>query len=70
MTELVIIKAGNNYYRFKDGSYFPCDMNKASVFPLERLEEAKELCSTLHQAGIAEASLKKLFIIEEPYLEG
>jgi len=69
MTELLIIKAGENYYRFKDGNYFPCDMNKASVFPIERLDEAKELCSTLHKDGIPEASLKKLFIIEEPYLE-
>jgi hypothetical protein len=69
MTELLIIKAGEIYYCFKDGIYFPCEMNKASVFPLERAGEAKELCAALHRGGIADASLKKLFIIEEPYLE-
>lgn len=69
MIELLIIKAGDSYYRFRDGKSFPCEMNKASVFPLDRIEEAKDLCAILHRGGIAEASLKKLSIIEEPYME-
>lgn len=69
MMELLIIKAKGGYYRFKDGSYLPCELNKASVFPLDRVKEARKLCATLHRDGIAEAYLKKLTIIEEPYLE-
>ena len=44
-------------------------MNKGSVFPLEQVEKAKRLCAALKQDGIADASLIKLTIIEEPHVE-
>ncbi len=68
VTELLIIRAKDNYYRFKDGSYFPCRLNKGSVFPLGQVEKAKKLCTILQKDGIAEVSLMKLTIVEEPYL--
>ncbi len=67
MTELLIIKAKESYYRFSDDGYLPCEMDKSSVFPLEQVEKAKEMCTALHLDGIADASLIKLTIIEEPY---
>ncbi len=69
MTELLIIKGKGCYYRFKDGDYYPCELNKASVFPLDRVEEVRALCNSLHKDGIADISLRKLTIVEEPYLE-
>ncbi len=69
MKELLIIKAKDGYYRFKPEGYFLCELNKASVFPLDRVGEAKALCATLHRDGITEAALMKLIITEEPYLE-
>jgi hypothetical protein len=69
MTELLIIKAGDDYFRFREDGFVPCAMNKASVFPLTKLAEAKALCQKLRDAGIAGAALHKLTIIEEPYIE-
>lgn len=66
MKELLIIKAGNDYYRFDGGSYFPCELSKASVFPLNKVESAGKLCTTLREDGI-EAALIKLTIFEEKY---
>ena len=34
MTELLIIKAGESYFRCREDNFDPCEMNKASVFPL------------------------------------
>ena len=69
MKELLIIKAKEGYYRFTDDGYLPCEMNKGSVFPLKEVEKAKEMCAALYRDGIADASLIKLTIIEEPYVE-
>jgi hypothetical protein len=69
MTELLIIKAGDDYFRFKEESFEPCAMNKASVFPLTQLKEAKMLCRRLRDAGTVGVALRKLTIIEEPYID-
>jgi len=67
MTELLIIKAGDDYFRFQEESFAPCAMNKASVFPLTELDKAERLCQRLRDAGLAEVALHKLTIFEEPY---
>jgi len=69
MTELLIVKAGDFYYRFKDGRALTCEMNKASVFPLDRVDKARKLCASMQLDGIIEASIIKLTITEKPYLE-
>jgi len=69
MTELLIIKAGAEYFRFQEDGFTPCAMNQASVFPMKKLAEAKGLCKKIGDAGIAEAILYKLTIVEEPYIE-
>lgn len=68
MTELLIIKAGDDYYRFKDGEFEPCPMSKASVYSLGQLGDAKDICEKLTQTGI-DARLMKLTIVEEPFKE-
>ena len=68
MSELLIIKAGAEYLRFNGDEFALGPLNKASVFPLVQVEEAKERCRKLAAAGVA-AVLMKLIILEEPYTE-
>ena len=67
MTELLIIKAGDTYFRYKDDTFEPCSISKASVFPMEQAEQAKLLCRKLAITGVAVPVLKKLTIIEEHF---
>lgn len=69
MPELLIIKAGSRYYRFKDRQYHTCELNKASVFPLEKIDTVRELINRLQNAGIKKPHIVKLTITEEPYSE-
>jgi hypothetical protein len=64
MTELLIIKSGEEYYRFNPDGFEECGLNKASVFPLSQFEEARSGCKTLAEAGI-NGQLMKLTITEE-----
>lgn len=66
MIELLIIKSGDEYLRFQGNEFEPCPLNKASVYPLGQVEEARNHCAKLAAAGIA-ARLMKLTITEEPY---
>ncbi len=68
MSELLIIKVGAEYLRFAADEYLFCPLNKASVFPLAQVAEAKLRCRKLSEAGLA-AELMKLTIGEEPYTE-
>ena len=68
MTELLIIKEGDDYFRFKDEGFERCAMSRGTVFPLSRLKDAKAACATLKKEDIA-GQLMKLTIVEEPYTE-
>ncbi len=67
-TELLIVKAGDDYIRFIEGDVKRCEMNKGSVFPLAQLEEVQAMCRKL-LAGESCVRLMKLTIIEEPFME-
>ena len=67
MTELLIIKAGESYFRCREDNFDPCELNKASVFPLDQADKARQLCQKLRETGVAGAELRKLTIIEESY---
>lgn len=67
MTELLIIKAGEDYFRCREDHFEPCVLSKASVFPLEKVEEARLLCRKLAMTGVAGPVLRKLTIVEEPF---
>lgn len=67
MTILLIIKAGNTYFRCSDDHFAPCTLSKASVFPLDQAELARLLCRKLAMTGVAKPVLRKLTIIEEPF---
>ncbi len=69
MPQLLIIKSGNRYYRFKDHHYHACALNKASVFPLDNIDTVKELLHRLVDDGIRNPYIARLTITEEPYTE-
>lgn len=66
MTELLIIKAGGDYFRVSQSSFERCPLNKASVFPLDKADEAEDCCRRLRESGVS-AKLMKLILVEEPY---
>lgn len=67
MIELLIIKTGDKYIRCKDGKYFRCSLEKASVFPTEKLEHVRGILADLQSRGFPDISLRKLIVTEEPY---
>ncbi len=67
--ELLIIKSRDHYFRFKEDTYETCPMNKASVFPMEKVAEVKITKKKLEDDGIVDAAIFKLIITEEPFLE-
>ncbi len=67
MTELLIIKAGKSYFRCREDNFVPCELSKASVFPLEQADKARQLCQKLQETGVVGAELRKLTITEESY---
>ena len=64
-TELLIIKHGKEYIRVKDDTFLKCGLDKASVFPMSKLEAVKIIVQTLHDKGMVSACIKKLKLIEE-----
>ena len=67
-TELLVVKVGDEYIRFLETGFEYCSMNKASVFPLESIEEVKERCSGI-RLQVTDVQLMMLSILEEPFLE-
>ena len=67
-TELLIIKNGKEYIRAKGDTFIGCKLDKASVFPMSRLEAVKTMVQTLHDKGMTSACIKKLKLIEEDLL--
>lgn len=68
MTELLVVKAGDDFYRFNNNRSKSCTMNQASVFSLAQVEEVRTLCLQLQHTGIS-ANIVKLTILEELFLE-
>ena len=64
-TDLLIIKDGKEYIRVKDDTFLKCGLDKASVFPMSKLEAVKTIVQTLHDKGMTSACIKKLKLIEE-----
>ena len=65
--DLLIIKTGEEYIRFKDKEYIPCRLDKASVFPMEQLETVKNHHQKLQNSHFKDVSIRKLILSEEPF---
>lgn len=65
--ELLIIKSGKDYIRVKTDNYLPCRLDKASVFPLDKLEEVRNHAGKLKEKGFPCISISRLTLSEEPF---
>jgi hypothetical protein len=65
--ELLIIKHGDAYVRVRDGTYFFVGLDKASVFPLEKLVAVRKHVMNLREQGFDPVAVYRLRLSEEPY---
>jgi hypothetical protein len=63
--ELLIIKAGAQYIRVKPEGIFTVNLDKASVFPMDRMAHVRHLEQDVRQKGFEAVSVKKLVLSEE-----
>jgi rhodanese-related sulfurtransferase len=63
--KLLIIKSGQDYIRFKDDKYLPVSIDKASVFPLSRINVVQTHATQLREQGFENVGIKKLVLTEE-----
>lgn len=63
--ELLIIKTGTQYLRVKPDEFIQVSLDKASVFPMDRLPHVKKLEQEAKTRGYEEARIKKLILTEE-----
>ena len=64
-TELLIIKTENDYIRVKADCYCVCRLDKASVFPMEKLEIVKEHVRSMEKKHGWKGIIRRLILREE-----
>jgi hypothetical protein len=62
--ELLVIKSGKDYIRVKAENYIPCRLDKASVFPFDKLEEVRAHINLLREKRFQRLSISKLTLSE------
>jgi hypothetical protein len=65
--ELLILKSDNDYIRVKAESYICCRLDKASVFPMNKLEQVRNHANRLIKKGFRRVSIARLKLSEEPF---
>jgi hypothetical protein len=65
--ELLIMKNNDEYVRVKEDAYLFVGLDKASVFPLEKLTTVQGHIKKLQDQGFEHVSIHRLKLIEEPY---
>ena len=65
--ELLIMKNKTEYVRVKEDAYLFVGLDKASVFPLEKIETVRGHIKNLQARGFKHVSIYRLKLIEEPY---
>lgn len=63
--ELLILKSGDEYVRFKDDRYLLVKLEKASVFPFDQLDVVRQHEARLVEDGFMAVCVKKLILTEE-----
>ena len=64
--ELLIIKSGEDYVRVKTENYSLCQLDKASVFPIDNLAEVKKHVKKLKEKDFPLIAIYRLTLREEP----
>lgn len=65
--DLLIIKSGDQYIRVKDEQYLVVALNKASVFPMEQLDQVRSQLDGARDAGCRDLKIIKLILTEEDF---
>ena len=63
--ELLIIKSGQEYIRCKDNDHLLVRLDKASVFPMEQIDQVRQHETRLKENGFDTVRIKKLILTEE-----
>ncbi|RLC06634.1 MAG: hypothetical protein DRH34_00200 [Deltaproteobacteria bacterium] len=63
--ELLIIKSGQEYIRFKDHVPLLVSIDKANVFLLNQMEVVQEHVFHIKEQGFTDVCIKKLVLTEE-----
>ncbi len=63
--ELLILKSGQDYIRFKDHEPILVSIDKASVFPLNQMKVVQRHEFHIKEQGFANVGIKKLVLTEE-----
>ena len=64
--ELLVIKNGSDYIRFREGTYLTVGLDKASVFPFDQLDRVEALRRGARDQGFPEAAIFRLTLTESP----
>ncbi|MFK5954805.1 MAG: hypothetical protein QM498_17275 [Desulfobacterium sp.] len=64
-TEFLIIKLGNDCIRVKEELYSVCGLDKASVFPMEKLEIVKAHVTAMEKNHGWKGTIRRLILREE-----
>lgn len=68
MTKLLIIKSEDNYIRVRENDYELCTLEKATVFPMSKLTEAKSHAQNVKR--LFKSSVLYMLRLEEiPFIE-
>ncbi|MBT3257941.1 MAG: hypothetical protein HN366_16015 [Deltaproteobacteria bacterium] len=67
--ELLIMKNNNEYVRVKEDAYLFVGLDKASVFPLEKIDVVLGHINNLQARGFDHVSIYRLKLSEEPYIQ-
>jgi hypothetical protein len=65
--ELLILKSDEDYIRVKEGGYICCRLDKASVYPMGKLEQVRRHAGRLRESGFCRVSICRLKLWEEPF---
>lgn len=63
--ELLIIRTQDRYLRFKENQILEVRLDKASVFPMDRLDHVRDLERQAVVQGFKNTIIKKLVLTEE-----
>ncbi len=63
--ELLILKSNTTYIRVKENQFLRVSLDKASVFPMDRIKMVKEYEAQLKIQGFESVHIKKLILTEE-----
>jgi len=63
--ELLIIKSGQKYIRFKDDTYLIVSLDKASVYPFDKMALVQQHESCIKEKGFKNVCIKKLVLTEK-----